>query len=569
MPKRMTHEQFVSKVEEKNIQKFEFLSLYTSSNHPIKVKNLECNHIYEVPKARNLIEGKTGGRCPICYPDDLSGKQFGKLTVIKEAGYKGKYKTWLCKCECGNEKIIRHSDLLRREGGTKSCGCLVHSDRTESLLNKVFGDLTVIKELPKKHNRKIWLCQCKCGNYREVKNHDLINGSVKSCATCTKEKITLENDKKELIGKKFGMLTIKEIIRKRGEKPIAICICDCGNSCERILYNLKNANYEQSCGCLNRKDLTGMKFGKLTVIKEIDCIKKRYANSDKIHTLRRWLCKCECGKMKKVLQTYLERGNVKSCGCLLSTEELSKRMLGKNNPMYGKIGELSPRWNPNLSKEEREIQRRTRENYIWRMNVLKRDGFQCKCCGVLGNGYNLNVHHIYNYKDYPELRYEETNGITLCVDCHTNFHIIYGKEKNNKEQLEEFLKLNSKNKVDLEEILNKPITNKLTAKFKPYIVTIKEGKSIYKKEYFTAKEAAKDLNISYSNFVTKKRISYKKIIAQKNDTKLYFNSYEEAKRFFNCSSYAIKNAIKNNKKIDEYSLKEVNVELILNKKCIA
>lgn len=54
---------------------------------------------------------------------DLVGKKFGKLTVIKYAG-KDKFGTslWLCKCECGNKKIIRSSDF--KNGKTKSCGCI-------------------------------------------------------------------------------------------------------------------------------------------------------------------------------------------------------------------------------------------------------------------------------------------------------------------------------------------------------------------------------------------------------------------------------------------------------------
>ena len=54
---------------------------------------------------------------------DLTGKKFGRLTVIKRAGYnKWKQILWLCKCECGKEKIIQRGNL--RTGGTQSCGCL-------------------------------------------------------------------------------------------------------------------------------------------------------------------------------------------------------------------------------------------------------------------------------------------------------------------------------------------------------------------------------------------------------------------------------------------------------------
>ena len=79
----------------------------------------------------------------------------------------------------------------------------------------------------------------------------------------------------------------------------------------------------------NFKDLTGLKFNRLTVIK--------IASKDK-NGHYYWLCKCDCGKLKKVLSTHLVSGNIKSCSCYAS-EMLSKR--GKerqfipNKRLYG------------------------------------------------------------------------------------------------------------------------------------------------------------------------------------------------------------------------------------------
>lgn len=53
--------------------------------------------------------------------EDLKGKKFGFLTVI-EFAYRDKKQTyWLCKCNCGNTKVIRGSHL--KDGNTISCGC--------------------------------------------------------------------------------------------------------------------------------------------------------------------------------------------------------------------------------------------------------------------------------------------------------------------------------------------------------------------------------------------------------------------------------------------------------------
>ena len=53
---------------------------------------------------------------------DLTGKRFGKLSVIKEANRRGSKILWECICDCGN---IANVDISNLNGGhTRSCGCL-------------------------------------------------------------------------------------------------------------------------------------------------------------------------------------------------------------------------------------------------------------------------------------------------------------------------------------------------------------------------------------------------------------------------------------------------------------
>ena len=52
---------------------------------------------------------------------DLTGKKFGRWTVIERAPSTSRNAKWLCRCECGNEKIVPASVL--RNGSSKSCGC--------------------------------------------------------------------------------------------------------------------------------------------------------------------------------------------------------------------------------------------------------------------------------------------------------------------------------------------------------------------------------------------------------------------------------------------------------------
>ena len=61
--------------------------------------------------------------------EDLTGRKFGRLTVLRRApsrryGKKNKRAQvfWLCQCECGNEIEVRANGL--KTGNTRSCGCL-------------------------------------------------------------------------------------------------------------------------------------------------------------------------------------------------------------------------------------------------------------------------------------------------------------------------------------------------------------------------------------------------------------------------------------------------------------
>lgn len=55
---------------------------------------------------------------------ELTGQKFNKLTVINFAYMKNKHSYWLCRCECGNQKIIKGDYLTRKGRPIKSCGCL-------------------------------------------------------------------------------------------------------------------------------------------------------------------------------------------------------------------------------------------------------------------------------------------------------------------------------------------------------------------------------------------------------------------------------------------------------------
>lgn len=78
-------------------------------------------------------------------------------------------------------------------------------------------------------------------------------------------------------------------------------------------------------------------------------------------------------------------------------------------------GENNPRWQGGITPETIK-QRVSRAYYHWRKAVINRDNHTCRICHQMGG--HLEAHHLYSFTKYPELRFNISNGHTLCHLCH-------------------------------------------------------------------------------------------------------------------------------------------------------
>lgn len=123
----------------------------------------------------------------------------------------------------------------------------------------------------------------------------------------------------DLTGKKFGRLSVIErVANNKDGHTMWKCRCDCGN--ERIIMGKSLCSgHTQSCGCLNKEIVNNNSL--------IDRIGERFgrlvvvsraedyiAPNGKKHI--RWKCLCDCGRETIVDVCQLVQGNTKSCGCL-------------------------------------------------------------------------------------------------------------------------------------------------------------------------------------------------------------------------------------------------------------
>ena len=117
---------------------------------------------------------------------------------------------------------------------------------------------------------------------------------------------------KNIVGKKFGRLTVIQLDKNRenDKGTYWLCKCDCGKTISVISYSLSKGN-TRSCGCLHEEwcknhfeNLEGKKFGRYTAIRRVP----RGNRMD-------WECRCDCGNIGIVPTTTLLSGKSLSCGC--------------------------------------------------------------------------------------------------------------------------------------------------------------------------------------------------------------------------------------------------------------
>ena len=293
---------------------------------------------------------------------DLTGKRFGKLTVIEKTKSKYNKVTWKCKCDCGNiTEVI--SDALK-SGNTKSCGCL----QTEDLSGQRFGRLVVLRKTEKrtKGGNIVWECKCDCGNTFEAINSKLKDTT--QCSECTKKEKE-QNICSEFIGKRYGKLLVLELSEtSTPQKRMFKCQCDCGNIIDATLAYLKSGK-KISCGCfrIERKieDISGQRFGNLIVLEKTN---KRAGGGSSNYI---WKCRCDCGNVIGAAASDLKNGFTKCCGCT-DPYSIVYDVTDLTGQRFGRLKVLG--------EVEQEAPSTSISNTIWRC--------QCDCGNIVELLYN-------------------------------------------------------------------------------------------------------------------------------------------------------------------------------------
>lgn len=210
----------------------------------------------------------------------------------------------------------------------------------------------------------------------------------------------------DLTGQRFGKLTVIERIENdKYGKSRWLCKCDCANFVFRNGWDLKSG-VSTHCGCENSHvvDLTGMRFGRLVVIEKAETplgIKNRS---------QYWLCRCDCNKEKVINGNVLMRGKSNSCGC--KKIEKSHEYIDITGERFGRL-------------------------IVIKLDHINKRGtyWLCKCdCGsnpkvISGRGMRKGL--IVSCGCYQKERQKEANKIGF---AEASFNVIYNEYKKRSEK---------------------------------------------------------------------------------------------------------------------------------------
>lgn len=136
-------------------------------------------------------------------------------------------------------------------------------------------------------------------------------------------------------------------------------------------------------------DLTGQKFGRLTVIERVE----DYISPSGYKKIR-WLCQCECGNTTAVEASSLRTGHVKSCGCIVNNKNglykttLYKKLKGMKERCYRKYNDSYKNYGARgikICDEWLDKNNGFLNFYNWAINNGYKDGLSIDRINVNGN----------------------------------------------------------------------------------------------------------------------------------------------------------------------------------------
>ena len=355
LQKRMEHSQYIGKIYGE-LTILDIVREKAKRSFVYRAKCLcSCGKIAK-PRLSAILSGKTKSCGHLAMslkinPTQYIGQTFGELTILNvtesEEGSKV-VRRCECLCSCGRKTNPRLHSVLY--GNTKSCGHLAKypKENFTRFIGRKFGELTIVGFVETRENSKLiryFECVCSCGKKTTKQVERVLQGKTKSCGHL--QGIRTKRDRANLIGKKFGELTIIDISEPITElnsnrNRISTCRCSCGKETKVPFYHVING-YVKSCGhCtkgVRKKDysyLIRQKIGELIILSYAGDPETTEGKND-------FLCKCSCGKELVLPIDKIVSGKIFSCPeC--KTEDVKKEISSQESEECLMLGMRNIHW---------------------------------------------------------------------------------------------------------------------------------------------------------------------------------------------------------------------------------
>lgn len=221
---------------------------------------------------------------------------------------------------------------------------------------------------------------------------------------------------KEMTGQRFGKLTVIE--RSGADKDgsaMWMCLCDCGGTRLATGHSLRRGHV-LSCGCMRaekreagEKDLIGKRFGRLEVLE--------FVEHDKHHHSV-WRCRCDCGNEKNVSRLSLVKGSCQSCGCYHKERTIESVRQDIAGEKFGGITALY------------RIDKKSNGKCVWvcqcecgkilESNVARLRGTEyplCRACAVKRSGIKRRTHGLSKTPEYIRMIANKRREMKIKLDA--------------------------------------------------------------------------------------------------------------------------------------------------------
>lgn len=227
---------------------------------------------------------------------------------------------------------------------------------------------------------------CHCGNRTTTSMH--IYNRTTSCKRCKYNAVLTIEEARNRFADKGCILLTKEYVNNYSKLDY---VCVCGNKSSTSLASLSQGHLCSKCG-FEKSKINNTKYS-------LQDIQTHFSSQGhqllSYYGLGQYLTyKCNCGQIESV--------NVDANTLLINRQ---CRVCKKNKQS------ISP-------------SRNNGQYIIWRKEIINRDEGVCQVCNCINKPH---AHHLESFKQNLLLRYEVSNGETMCSICHVEFHKIYGR----------------------------------------------------------------------------------------------------------------------------------------------